>query len=507
MNGILGMTELVLGSDLTSDQRDSLELVRVSAESLLSVINDILDFSKIEAGKMEFESIPFDLRESLGETMKTLGFRAHQKGLELVYDVRPDVPGALLGDPGRLRQILVNLVGNAIKFTEQGEILVSVEPESEPTGEVSLHFSVKDTGVGVPAEQQEKIFEPFSQADGSMTRKYGGTGLGLTICGRLVAMMGGRIWVESQPGAGSTFHFTARLGVQATVPEPVTPLHPAQLRDLPVLIVDDNSTNRRVLTEMLSRWGMQTVAVEGGEAALRALEAAKNEDRPFALILLDGHMPEIDGFTLAQQIQDHPDLVRTTIMMLTSADQLGDATRCRKLGISAYLVKPVRQSELLDIICRSLQRLPHERVLALRTQNGPKGVMGRPKVLVAEDNLVNQILARRLLEKCGYSVAVAGDGRAALAALDHETFDIVFMDVQMPDMDGFEATAAIRRKEQTTGAHIPIVAMTAHALKGDQDRCLAAGMDAYISKPIRQKELYATIESILCRNLVTEPDR
>ena len=507
MNGILGMTELVLGSDLTSDQRDSLDLVRLSAESLLSVINDILDFSKIEAGKMEFESIPFDLRESLGETMKTLGFRAHQKGLELVYDVRPSVPGALLGDPGRLRQILVNLVGNAIKFTEQGEILVSVEPESETTGEVSLHFSVKDTGVGVPAEKQEKIFEAFSQADGSMTRKYGGTGLGLTICGRLVAMMGGRIWVESQAGAGSTFHFTARLGVQAIVPEPATPLHPAQLRDLPVLIVDDNFTNRRVLTEMLSRWGMQTVAVEGGEAALLALQAAKNEDRPFALILLDGHMPEIDGFTLAQQIQSHPDLVRTTIMMLTSADQLGDATRCRKLGISAYLVKPVRQSELLDMICRSLQRLPHERVRALRTQNAPRGVMGQPKVLVAEDNLVNQILARRLLEKCGYSVSVAGDGRAALAALDNETFDIVFMDVQMPDMDGFEATAAIRRQEQATGAHVPIVAMTAHALKGDQDRCLAAGMDAYVSKPIRQEELYATIESILCRNLVTEPDR
>ena len=281
MNGILGMTELVLDSDLTSDQRDSLELVHVSAESLLSVINDILDFSKIEAGKMEFESIPFDLRESLGETMKTLGFRAHQKGLELIYDVRPDVPGALLGDPGRLRQILVNLVGNAIKFTEQGEILVSVEPESEATGEVSLHFSVKDTGVGIPAEKQEKIFEAFSQADGSMTRKYGGTGLGLTICGRLVDMMGGRIWVESQPGAGSTFHFTARLGVQATVPEPSTPLHPAQLRDLPVLIVDDNFTNRRVLTEMLSHWGMQTVRRwKAVEAALRALEAAKNADRP-----------------------------------------------------------------------------------------------------------------------------------------------------------------------------------------------------------------------------------
>jgi two-component system, sensor histidine kinase and response regulator len=501
MNGILGMTELVLGSDLASDQRESLELVRLSAESLLAVINDILDFSKIEAGKMEFESIPFDLRENLGETMKTLGFRAHQKGLELVYDVRPDVPPAMLGDPGRLRQILVNLVGNAIKFTEQGEILVSVEQEWGMADAVCLHFSVRDTGVGIPAEKREKIFEAFSQADGSMTRKYGGTGLGLTICGRLVGMMGGHIWVESQVGQGSTFHFTANLGVQTVVAVPATPLRPAQLRDLPVLVVDDNSTNRRVLVEILTRWGMKPTAVEGGRSALMALQIAKDMGRPFPLILLDGQMPEIDGFTLAQQIQDHPDLVRSTVMMLTSADQLGDATLCRKLGISAYLVKPVRQSELLDMICKSLRQAPPDHGEVPQTRNAARSAGVLARVLVAEDNAVNQTLARRLLEKRGYAVSVVGDGRAALAALDTEPFDIVLMDIQMPDMDGFEATAAIRQHEELSGGHIPILAMTAHAIKGDRERCLAAGMDDYIAKPIRQEELYAAIECALGQSL------
>jgi two-component system sensor histidine kinase/response regulator len=486
MNGILGMTEVVLDSDLTVDQRESLDLVHLSAESLLAVINDILDFSKIEAGKMEFESIPFDLCESVGETMKTLGFRAQQKGLELVYDVRPDVPAGLLGDPGRLRQILVNLVGNAIKFTEQGEILVSVELESQIPEAVQLHFAVKDTGVGIAAEKQDKIFESFSQADGSMTRKYGGTGLGLTICSRLVEMMGGRIWVESQLGQGSTFHFTTRLGIQTETFEPAVPLHRAQLRDLPVLIVDDNSTNRRVLVEILSRWGMKPTAVEGGRAALFALQAAKNDGRPFPLILLDGQMPEVDGFTLAQQIQEHPDLAPATIMMLTSADQLGDATLCRKLGISAYLVKPIRQLQLLDMICKSLQPAPPDRADT-----------GRSRVLVAEDNMVNQTLARRLLEKRGYDVSVVGNGLAALAAIENQSFDIVLMDLQMPDMDGLETTAAIRQLELVTGNRVPIVAMTAHALKGDQERCLAGGMDGYISKPIRQDELYTTIENVL----------
>jgi PAS domain S-box-containing protein len=506
MNGILGMTELVLESELAPDQRDSLELVHVSAESLLTVINDILDFSKIEAGKMEFESISFDLRDRLGEIMQTLGFRAHQKGLELIYDVHPDVPATLAGDPGRLRQVLVNLVGNAIKFTEQGQIVVNVELESIIADTACVHFSVRDTGVGIPAEQQEHIFEPFSQADQSMTRKYGGTGLGLTISSRLVSMMGGRIWVVSEAGQGSTFHFTANLGVQAEMCEQTRPLHPTLLRDLPVLVVDDNFTNRQVLAGMLTQWGMLPTAVEGGRAAMCALEAAKQSGNPFPLVLLDGQMPEIDGFTLAQQIQEHPELVRTTIMMLTSADHLGDATLCRKLGISAYLVKPVRQSELLSLICRSLQQSTPDASETSQIQSAVQNAESTRRVLVAEDNLVNQTLARRLLEKRGYTVTVVGDGLAALAALSRERFDIVLMDVQMPGMDGFKATAEIRSQERSTGAHVPIVAMTAHAFKGDEERCLAAGMDSYVSKPIRQQELYATIEHLLGRNETIQPN-
>jgi CheY-like chemotaxis protein/nitrogen-specific signal transduction histidine kinase len=506
MNGILGMTELVLDSELTAEQRDNLELVHLSAESLLTVINDILDFSKIEAGKLEFESIPFDLRDRLGEIMQTLGFRAHQKGLELIYDVHTDVPVALSGDPGRLRQILVNLVGNAIKFTEQGQILVDVRLESITADTACVQFSVRDTGVGIPAEHQKKIFEAFSQADQSMTRRFGGTGLGLTICSRLVEMMGGRIWVVSEEGQGSTFHFTAHLGVQALVSEKARPIHPALLRDLPVLIVDDNFTNRQVLSGIVTQWGMKPTAVEGGRAALLALEAAKDAGHPFPLVLLDGQMPEIDGFTLAKQIQDHPELVRTTIMMLTSADHLGDAMLCRKLGISAYLVKPVRQSELLDLICKSLQPIAPNLGEIPRVRNAPRRADSPSRVLIAEDNMVNQTLARRLLEKRGYAVSVVGDGRAALEAVNRESFDIVLMDVQMPSMDGFEATAAIRQQEELAGTHIPIVAMTAHAFKGDQERCLAAGMDAYISKPIRQQDLYATIESLLGQSRTAEPD-
>ena len=499
MNGVIGMTELALDTDLTAEQRVYLELVRHSAESLLSIINDILDFSKIEAGRLDLDSISFDLRESLGETMQALGLRAHQKELELVYEVAPEIPEALVGDPGRIRQVLVNLVGNAVKFTEKGEIVVSVEEDRElqALGYTALHFSVRDTGIGIPKEKQEQVFDAFSQVDGSMTRKYGGTGLGLTICRQLVDLMHGRLWLESQPGHGSTFHFTVPLALQESPSERREPVQPEQLRGLPVLIVDDNYTNRRVLAGMLTRWGMHATTTEGGRAGLDALQIAKADRHPFPLVLLDGHMPEMDGFKVAERIRQDPALAGATIMMLTSAGHVGDAARCRELGISAYLVKPIRQRELLHAICTVLQKTPRKVPERLVTQHTLREERHRHRILLAEDNLVNQELAVRLLEKRGFDVTVAGDGRAALEALEKSAFDAILMDVQMPEMDGFVATAMIREKEKATGGHVPIIAMTAHALKGDQERCLAAGMDAYVSKPIRTAELFRTIENQL----------
>ena len=496
MNGILGMTELVLDTQLTEEQREHLGLVRLSAESLLSIINDILDFSKIEAGRMELETIPFDLRESLGETMKALSVRADQKGLELIYDVDPEVPEAVLGDPGRIRQILINLVGNAIKFTEHGEALVTVKLDSENEQRAQVHFCVKDTGVGIAMEKQDKIFEAFSQADGSMARKYGGTGLGLTICQRMVEMMGGRLWVQSEAGRGSEFHFVIQLEVQTKQTAKVLAVPPERLRNLHALIVDDNATNRSVLHGMLARWGMRPTAVDGGKPALQALEIAKNAGHPFPLVLLDGQMPEMDGFTLAAAIQKDPELAGVIIMMLTSAGHLGDAERCRQLGITGYLVKPVRQSDLLDAVCHMLGSA-REKTPALVTRHSLREAKHRARILLAEDNAVNRTLAVRLLEKRGYSVATALNGREALEAAEREEFGAVLMDIQMPEMDGFEATAAIRKRELENGRHVPIVAMTAHALKGDEERCIASGMDAYISKPIRSAQLYEVLERML----------
>jgi two-component system sensor histidine kinase/response regulator len=497
MNGILGLTGLVLDSELTAEQRENLELVQFSAEALLAIINDILDFSKIEAGKLELEAIPFDLRTSVGETMKALSFRAHQKGLELIYDIRPEAPDRVIGDPGRLRQILTNLIGNSIKFTERGEILITVEEESNEGDSTVLLISVKDTGIGIPADKQARVFESFSQGDSSTTRKYGGTGLGLAICSRLVEMMGGHIWLGTHAGPGCTFSFTVKFEVQRTSSPYPVPVKPQQLRDLRALIVDDNSTNRRVLLGMLTNWGMKPTAVEDGAAALEVLTRAKKDGQDFPLILLDGQMPEMDGFELAERIRKELGSFGSTVMMLTSAGRLGDAARCRELGVSGYLGKPVLQGELLEAICRVLANEPEERTLApLITRHALRELKGRSRVLLAEDNAVNRTLAVRLLERRGFTVSVVCDGRAALQILEKEEFDFILMDVEMPELDGFQVTAAIREKEKLGGGHIPIIAMTAHVLKGDQDRCLAAGMDGYVSKPIRTSELMAAIEKL-----------
>jgi len=492
MNGVLGMIDLLLDSGLNSDQRECAGLAKAAADSLLTIINDILDFSKIEAGKLELESIEFNLRDSLTPTIKTLALRAHQKGLELIFDIRREVPEQVVGDPSRLRQIIINLIGNAIKFTERGEVGLSVALDSSSSNELRLHFVIQDTGVGIAPEKQKLIFEAFSQADGSTARRFGGTGLGLTISSRLVEMMGGKIWVESAPGHGSAFHFTASLGAGKQAVEPNSIVAPPRLEGLAVLVIDDNATNRRILEEMLNRRGMRPKLAESGIVALQSLKEAKDS---FAVILTDLNMPDMDGFTLVEQLRKSPQLAgNAKVIMLTSARQRGDAARCRELGVAAYLTKPVSQSELFEAIARVLgmpgsQPEPAALITRHTMREGKK-----MRVLLAEDNVINQKLAARLLEKHGHHVTVTSNGREALAALDREDFDAVLMDVQMPEMDGFEATAAIRARELKTGRHLPIIAMTAHAMQGDRERCLAAGMDDYISKPIKIQQLTDVLE-------------
>ncbi len=495
MNGIMGMTELVLDTNLDAEQREYLNMAKSSAESLLSLINDILDYSKIEAGKLEIDAIDFDLGDTIGETMKTLSFRAHQKGLELAYDVQSDIPNALLGDPGRLRQVIVNLVGNAIKFTQSGEVILRVLTEWKTSKDIQLHFTVSDTGIGIPAGKQAAIFEAFTQADGSMSRTYGGTGLGLTISSRLVGLMHGRIWVESEVKKGSRFHFTAHFGLQKVPASAVAPKDPAILRDMRVLIVDDNETNRQILLEMLSRWQTKPIAVECGAKALTVLRERQRLGRNFPLILLDAQMPEMDGFVVAETIKRNPEWGAATIMMLSSSGQRGDAKRCRELGIAAYLTKPVQQAELLDAVLTALNTtVVSNPSIALVTRHSLRENRHHLRILLVEDNAVNQLLADRLLEKRGHEVTLARNGKEALATLEKQSFDLVFMDVQMPEMDGFEATAAIRRIEKGSGNHVPIIAMTAHAMAGDKERCIEAGMDNYITKPIRPEELIEMLD-------------
>jgi signal transduction histidine kinase/CheY-like chemotaxis protein len=500
INGIMGMTELTLDTELNAEQRGYLLLVKSSGESLLSVINDILDFSKVESGKLDLEMIDFSLYDCVGETMRALAVRAHQKGLELVYDVDPGVPAQLRGDPGRLRQILVNLVGNAIKFTQHGEIFVTIESGPPDQQGVELHFKVKDTGIGIPPEKQGLLFKAFSQADSSTTRKYGGTGLGLAISASLVALMAGKVWAESSEGKGSTFHFTARFEVADERTESASAARPTELQGLPVLVVDDNETNRRILCEMTRTWGMRPQAAESGAIALDALEAARQRGDPFRLALIDGHMPVMDGFELAERIQKTvlPNgETQASVLMLTSGGQPGEANRCRELGISAYLLKPVLKADLLAAILTSLgQRHGKADSPALVTRHTLRESAHKLRILVAEDNAVNQVVIIRALQKMGHTPVLAQNGKEALALTSVEKFDMVFMDVQMPEMDGLAATAAIRKSEKSRGTHLPIFAMTAHAMKGDRERCLEAGMDGYITKPVRFSDIEQTLAGL-----------
>jgi len=510
LNGVIGMTDLALETELTQEQREYLSTVKLSADALLSVINDILDFSKIEAGKIDLEALDFGIRDGLEATLRTVAVRSDEKGLELLCEVAPEVPETLVGDFSRLRQIVINLLGNAIKFTDHGEVALKVEVESQSGQSCLLHFIVSDTGIGIPPEKQQSIFDAFSQADNSTTRKYGGTGLGLSISMRLVAMMGGRIWVRSEIGHGSQFHFTVRLGVTDAKPVEVGIIAPPEiLFGIKVLIVDDNRTNRRILEGMLKRWEMKSASVEGGKAALLHLSEAHKAGNPYALILTDMHMPEMDGFTLIERIRQRPELSAAVIMMLTSAGHRGDAARCQELGISAYLLKPIRQSELREAIARVLGAHENHGAIPLVTRyslgdsRDPSSIL---RVLLAEDNPVNQRVASRLLEKRGHRVQVVANGLEALAVLEKETFDLVFMDVQMPEMDGFEATAEIRKRERGSEFRLPVIALTAHAMKGDREKCLAAGMDGYLSKPIRAQELEEILEKYVTRHAeVTNP--
>jgi PAS domain S-box-containing protein len=500
MNGIIGMTELALDTPLTPEQREYLGSVKECADTLLILINDILDFSKIEAGRLSLEVGEFDLQDTLSNTMRALAPRADVKGLELTWETLPGLPARLVGDPGRLRQILVNLVGNAIKFTERGEVGLRVEIESQGEDWAALHFCVTDTGIGIPREKQQRIFEPFMQADSSTTRKYGGTGLGLAISTRLVNLMEGRIWVESEPNQGSRFHFTAKFGFVKAPQAQTAPAAKVTLQGTPVLVIDDNATNRRILEAMFKGWSMQPTLVESGYEGLVEMRRANDMGRRFPLILLDAQMPGLDGFMVVERLKEDPTLAGSAILMLTSAGQRGDAARCRELGISAYLVKPVRQSELLEAILLVLgQSSQGKKHKDLVTRHTIREARRKLRILVAEDNAINRELVTRLLQTHGHTVmSVANGGEAVdLLGKDAANCDIVLMDVEMPDMDGFQATAIIREKEKVGGKRIPIIALTAYAMKGDRERCLAAGMDGYVPKPIQLQDLLETIYAVV----------
>jgi signal transduction histidine kinase/DNA-binding response OmpR family regulator/HPt (histidine-containing phosphotransfer) domain-containing protein len=507
MNGIIGMAELGLETQVTPEQRTYFKAIKTSGEALHDIINDILDFSKIEAGKMDLQSEPFALRDSLAGMMKLLGLRAQQKGLELTLRVHPEVPEHLIGDSGRLHQVIINLLGNAIKFTERGEVRLEIGivgqdtsfrrrtppmATSGPDAPKAFHFTVSDTGIGISYEKQRLIFQPFMQADTSISRRYGGTGLGLAIAAKLVHMMGGQIWVESSPGRGSRFHFTASFLVPPAAPA-LTPAH--DFSGMRVLIVEDHPASREILQELCANWNMETTLAIDGPSGLQAMIDAHAARRSFQLVLVDSGLPGLSGFNFADEVRRRSELNTGLVLMLSSANCAQDFARCRELGIGNYVVKPVGQSELLNTILTATGTEPSEaQSSVIRKPQLPN----RPlRILVAEDNPINLELASRLLEKMGHSVLTAGNGRQALAALEHARFDVILMDVQMPGMDGLEATRLLRQREQGTGGHIPVIALTAHAMKSDRERCLASGMDEYIAKPIRRQELIDALGRVM----------
>jgi PAS domain S-box-containing protein len=508
MNGIIGMTELALDTDLTSEQQEYLMMVKLSADSLLVLLNDVLDFSKIEAGKLDLEAVDFNLRDTLCDAASILALKAHDKRLELAIHAFSDVPDNIIGDPGRLRQIIINLVGNAIKFTDQGEIVVRAERESSSKNELVLHISVSDTGIGIPKDKQLTIFDAFVQGDGSTSRKYGGTGLGLAISRQLIRMMHGRIWVESEIGHGSTFHFTAAFGVRdADSTEKSMDL--SQLRGRRVLVVDDNTTNRRVLEEILTGWAMDSTSLSDGASVVAEMLVAARANRPYCVVLLDARMPEMDGFAVAARIRENEEIVKTPIVMLCSGLMNVDRERFKQLEVSGTVKKPIRQSEVLNAVRNALglsRNDPHESLVGGKDTDC---VSRRLNILVAEDNHVNQVLALSLLNKMGHEVTVVEDGQRAIHALESKNFDLVVMDLQMPGMDGLEATRRIRENERSTGKHVPILAMTAHVMEGDRRRCISEGMDGYLGKPVKKEELLQAISSLVCNEAAvpeSEPD-
>ena len=500
MNGIIGMADLALDTSLTSEQREYLEVVKSSANSLLRIINDILDFSKIEAGKLQLDPHPFGLRDSLGDTLKTLATRAHEKDLELLWQTARDVPDGLIGDAGRLRQILVNLAGNAIKFTERGEVSVTVELVSLTESNTRLRFSVRDTGIGIPPDKQRLIFDAFSQADASTTRAYGGTGLGLSISRQLVRIMGGDLLLNSEVGRGSTFFFEIELPLSHVSEYASESDMSVDLTGVRVLVVDDNQTNRRILEEMLKSWTMLPTMADSGPAALEEMRRAASNGLPFDLVLTDCHMPQMDGFMFVEELQKFPELAGATIMMLTSADRKGAFDRCQQLSIAATLLKPLKQQELRTTIVDILSKADRSQRQPAATPAAAPSINGRLRILLAEDNPVNQQVATRLLKKLGHEVQVVENGQLVLEALNSGEFDVVLMDVQMPVMDGFKAVAGIREREQSTGHHQLVIAMTAHAMSGDRERCLSAGMDDYISKPISATAVSKALARVMERS-------